>query len=341
MTMQGTIYTNKWLNNITDGVAATNYTELVQGAVTPVRPDIKYSPFIVSDDGSKPGKHVLVQTQCSRTCATCQPIDDPLAFRQSCRWVNAVPEQNRTGGDYPEDLVQGIVIQLRNPYDVIRTRVNRGIKSERKTLEWTDEQVNERKNTRQALESYCKIVDSAFIPNPSDRRTLFFKSEAWKRPRKFFKRAFCEWRYRYPLPKYQMVDAFYESSKRNFHYFSNATKFSDIPCFWDWLRYIQWHNYLLEFATKFPTHVVYFEDYMTDRKHAFEDLAAFMDRKIESPLLPPLNLERAKHIMLYTPQEQSRIAELVHHFASPKVLEILQPYLNISAYNSPPMTTTS
>lgn len=102
----------------------------------------------------------------------------------------------------------------------------------------------------------------------------------------------------------------------------------DLPCFIDWYRWVQWHNYALE-ATQMQhlrTHYLYYEKYSSDYNKTLDDLMAFLDLpKVKTPM----TFHSGKTYRdLYSEDEVLLATRVVHALASASCWKLIRHYFD-------------
>lgn len=310
-----------------------------------VLPGIANSPLI--EAGLQVPRLVPVLTVCSKQCFDCSLAQDLQSFGKSCRRVTAelengekkaessdtsVDDSNASDG-YDQALVGAAIVVFRNPFDVIRSRVNRALILEADAEGQNLTEVNALLNTRQAVDQHCAVVDKHLEstdepPKPEDVRPTFLGVQ--RSVHDFAKFLQCPRGWFASQERYSRLTNF--ANDERFRYVPDRSlidQFRHIPCYSDFLRYIQWYNHALHVVSSyrlFRERTLYLEELtIGSAKRSLKNTARFLQ-------LPTLKYsgqfiqKRAEPLMLWTDSEAREIAKLFETFSSPELWELIRPY---------------
>jgi len=304
-----------------------------------------YSPmWIVPLEKYEPTKLVLTRNHCTGTCPFCHPVELYRNMERMCRSVTRSIGGNDTVGEYSRDLVKGAVLLVRNPFDVIRSRATRGVIEQKDALNLTESEAANLKDTRQSLDRWCRIVDDHFEqhdegpppPPSSGKPTWNILYRSLIATRRWYKRRLnCPnliWgvddRYR-RLQLTPVAERVTEENATEYpidRQLLDVGGYRSVPCYSDWLRYVQFHNYALQEIRDLDGYVLYFEKYVEDERKTLGELARYMKMSNEMPGRLRFKRERAVHKQLYSPAEARQLADLVRTLASDETWGLLRHY---------------
>lgn len=322
------------------------------------------SPFVLrSSRRKKRKKLILTRNHCAGGCLTCKPIESFEAFDLNCRTVPA--EGNVSHLDYHLSRVRDYWLLVRNPFDVIRSRINRGIVSPLRPANLTKDDAWDLQNTHLALERWCPITDQAYrddvvppppppssplpaIPHPSTLsewataavQGLLQRQAAC--PTRGFASSSSSSSSHQEARRYSRLT--HNDNKAHMEFHLNRTwiqqNYDDLPCFSEWVRIAQWYNYALELTQPhrtLPRRIVRFEEYnnnvRNNRTSKLQDLVRALGVE---PVVPPLPFDapRARHRMLYTHAQARRAKQLFRQVASVETWNLFRPYFENQPWNT-------
>jgi len=331
-------------------VATHNWQDASPQKQIPIWDNFTNSPMLMEPLGKFVPPLVLTRNQCSGGCPTCKPVEYSKAFDKACWSVNSISaEGNKTVGEYERrDVLDSTVMLLRNPFEVVRSRANRGLFERLEKLGLEDErQAKNLQDTREGLEKYCKFVDEHFVstddgppeypvrrPKPTwniPYRSLI-AARKWMTRRKHCPNLLFSVDKRYskfrltrsttPVKEYELNRA-------------RIQAYRSIPCYSEWLRYIQFHNYALQQVRRDSprSYVLHYEKYASlGPTSTLLEVVHFLNL---TAVRPPEWIDR-KHIRrqhkkkstnpMYTHDESRQLAAMVQEFASDEAYELLRQY---------------
>jgi len=113
-----------------------------------------------------------------------------------------------------------------------------------------------------------------------------------------------------------------------------------VPCFFDLVHYVRWHNLALQVEQQYhlPVHYLYYEDYSLHYNETIHDLYDFLELPIqpqsESSMKPFAYFKTYRDF--YTAQEQESVATVVKQLATPECWQLLQRYFDQQEYDDQP-----
>lgn len=290
----------------------------------PLWPNVMHSPLLVGNASHGVPSNVLTKNFCSRHCRSCQPVQDGESFSNGCHRVTTNNDGSVEQGEYGHELVSAAVVQIRNPFDVMRSRATRGLQTIKSELGLSDEDILGLKDQRQGLMQWCQLADAHFEAHrPTEPpRTVREEPNPFYR---FIHHAMCPAGLFESQERYSLL----QDEKPVQEYILDMKIVDEaqgkLPCYSDWVRLIQWHNYALQMTERVPTRVLYFEEYLSDFNNTTEGLATFVEAASSGEPLP-LNKERASHNSLYTRAESIVATNLVRSLASPELWKLMEHY---------------
>jgi hypothetical protein len=322
-------------------------------------PDEEFSPLLSNPTMNVP-QRILARTHCIGGAPDHLPVEDIFVFGHNCRSVNYKLKGKKTVGYYAEQLALGAVTLVRNPFDVIRTRMKR---RSRQMFNWTEAEWLMKRESHEGLLQYCKYTDAEYIRKDkaelakvtwfADQKRNYqkFRFTLANRQESFVRIATC--------PTSWFVS---KKSKRRFQYFPEITTydeflfdmdtvkaatynfplnpkvkrmFQDLPCYSEWLRYVQFHNYATAELKDVAGRVVYFEDFIEKGpEEATAGLLEFLRLSKKAKYLP-FDKRRAAHKLIYSKTEARRAAQLVKTLASDRTWELLRYYFEGQDWSAP------
>jgi len=108
---------------------------------------------------------------------------------------------------------------------------------------------------------------------------------------------------------------------------------SKVPCFGDWIRYVQWHNHAADLLRNLnvPVRIIHYEEYYGDTAgKTSHELLKFLGQPAADDTVHPLPFKASgkSYQFLYTEEQARAAAQLVRALASPRVWPLLRPYLS-------------
>lgn len=128
-------------------------------------PDELHSPMLIPG-GSYTPRYVLTRNQCTAFCPLCPPAELYRNFDRMCSSVQRKIGTNVTIGTYlRRKYVDSAILQVRNPFDVIRSRAMRGVVDMKNKLNLTSKEASKLrdKQPREAMLKWCEFIDSNFV----------------------------------------------------------------------------------------------------------------------------------------------------------------------------------
>jgi len=305
----------------------------------PIWENVTNSPILVDPPGDYIPRRVLTRNQCTGFCPFCKPAESQKQFDRMCWTVTRKIGGNKKTGEYPRKLVDGAVFIIRNPFDVIRSRSSIGIFEARvtRTLGITERQAAKLQDTREGLEKWCQVVDANFAEKDEGPPELPSRPRAeptWNTLYRSLIRA-RKWRSRryhcpnllFPVDKrYSLFGRNISREMREFPIDrKRLSEYRSIPCYSDWLRYINWHNYALQQIRHQSVYVMHFEKYEKSPQRALSEVIKYLNLTAVRRA-PELDRRRLQHMQLYTPDEVRQLAFMVREFGSEEVWELLRHY---------------
>lgn len=307
--------------------------------IQPVIPNMTGSPIAFNPNLPIP-QFVLTRNHCLGGCVDCLPAQDAVAFHKACHTVTTVQDD---GGlvltPYPANLTQASLTLVRNPFDVIRTRMNRGFVERQGTFGWTDEEIERMTDSNEGLHVWCRIVDEAYEKADREelsRPKLTRMEQAIRtynglvlRWRKLVKR--CKIIQGCPEMEFWPNEKFRELGKhlykrQDFKIDTDVKhRYKDLPCYSEWLRYVQWYNHALQLTRSLRERILYFEEFVERRARTYADLIQTLQLPEKGGKVP-FSWDRASHKNIFSPSEARMAANLVLQNASPEVWEVLSRY---------------
>jgi hypothetical protein len=255
----------------------------------------------------------LTKNLCNAwACDTCHIPENAAAFERSCRIVPSA-DPNMTAVPIDMNRVRKVLVLVRNPFDVMRSRAARGLmqraveaeaaataaaasnatSSSRQGKRMTRDRASELKDTRAGLVMWCADVDSRFQqsniwaiqppPPPKDEPVTW-----WDQARDSLGRikemVTCPSRFlATSTTRYSQLKQTRAVAETQYVEFPvdrvRLRQFIGLPCHSDWLRMVQWYNHVMEFSRPrrtLPRQILRFEDYTrseADARSKFDDLA--------------------------------------------------------------------
>ncbi|GKY92260.1 hypothetical protein MPSEU_000197100 [Mayamaea pseudoterrestris] len=320
-----------------------------------VWPDQVYSPMLSQPDMETPAR-VLTRTHCIGGAFDALPIEDYVVFSRNCRMVTMKEENKTTVGHFNMNMISGAITLVRNPSTVIHSRMTR---RSRQLLNWSEEEWLIKRDSRKGLLEYCKRVDGAYTKRDkgpytpraaAQPRLIGVLRKRWYEIRLRYRRihraidrkATCPSQWfasRANLRRYRFMKD--EVGQEEFEYFTEKMKaqfrnhpvsepikklFTDLPCYSEWLRYIQFYNYALDITGNIPGKIFYFEFFLKDYELVSQGLLDYL--RLPRQADPPLSFNKTRTLgsSLYTAKESLLAAKLVRTLGSATTWDTLKVY---------------
>ena len=321
-----------------DLVLGTRYASQIKGGVEPVAvlPGVSSSPMFVQQGSTQSLLQpiVMVQSDCAGGCKGCPPAVSLRQFTKACTHVGSKSQSTSkmTYGFHSPDIVHGILIVVRNPFQIVRTRSNiEIIQRTRKNKEAVKAGENYL-NTRETLLEWCSMADKSFDGRRVSLDTTRRSSDSWV------------------MAAAKMCPASSQSSivttredELNDHFpidLDVIEKYSNIPCYSEFIRYVQFYNYAALLSNSYiKKEVLRIED-LADLEHGDQFLRIlgklvtdFFRRPIRNApsthfqrqRVAPTDLVQDK-LSLFTDSEVLRLEEMTRTLASDYVWDIISSY---------------
>ena len=103
-----------------------------------------------------------------------------------------------------------------------------------------------------------------------------------------------------------------------------------VPCFFDFVHYVRWHNLALQVEQQYhlPVHYLYYEDYSFSYNETVHELYDFLELPIQSQSSMKPFAYFKTYRDFYTAQEQESVATVVKQLATPECWQLLRRYFD-------------
>jgi hypothetical protein len=299
--------------------------------------DVEGSPIALAPEKFLP-PYILTRNQCNGFCSTCLPVENSEAFSIACHTVTSMVEGKPENLQYPTNIANSTLTLVRNPFDVLRSRTNRGLMEQKEKFGLNDEQVNNMKDTPKGLQEYCQHVDKIYEemdrdPNSRLQSTLRERTirtmQSWlERTRSTYRNVhdglICPRKVVWRFKRFAKLGK--ENSPTSEFKISPFLKhrYKALPCYSEWLRYIQWHNYAFQETRWKRERLLYYEDIAKNKKILLDVVDDLMLGLQHSTV--KFQAKRGNHLNLYTDDQARMVARLVMELSSKKTWEVLSRY---------------
>lgn len=110
--------------------------------------------------------------------------------------------------------------------------------------------------------------------------------------------------------------------------------FRELPCYSEWLRYVQFHNYALDVVDLLPGRILYFEEFLRGPLPVAQDLLKYLHLP-QTAKPPPFGKKRAKGWSFYTAEESRLATRLVRTIATDETWDALGVYMELEDWYDP------
>ena len=199
-----------------------------------------------------------------------------------------------------EGLVESVIHLIRNPFDNVISRMHHGMKMRQKRLGFSADQIRTFMESPKGVMSWCKISDRAFWREREVPKKITNKNKLKRIP-------------------------------------FDANLLLKVPCHSEFFRYMEWHNAALRMIEqeKFPSLVIYYEDYETNYNQTVDSILDFLNLSREAPPLP-FKTGKTYRDLFFPEETQQATRRLLKAMASKELWSILKRY-----FPSTPSNTTS
>ncbi|GKY99789.1 hypothetical protein MPSEU_000932700 [Mayamaea pseudoterrestris] len=246
--------------------------------------------------------NLLVKTHCTNFCENCVHVHEEEAdfdeFERLCRTEQRKqPQRGQTPVTPPQYTVSSVIHLWRNPLDNILSRMHSH-----------GSEGSFKKATRSKVLAWCSYSKSHAIGGTSSSNAstaintkMIQKALSW-------------------------LDDDDETSW--------SALAANVPCVFDLIRLVQWHNHALQVATRanVPVMHLYYEDYATNDESLRDtnrDLLSFLNLKgvaSSSPL--PFDASSERYARFFTQMELSSMAKLIKRLASRDTWPFIRNYVH-------------
>jgi hypothetical protein len=205
---------------------------------------------------------------------------------------------------------------------------------------WTKQERLQRRESRVGMEEFCRIVDAKYeqldgsqtpkplsiSPPPSNNIGLLGQlQDVVQCPVRLF--ASGNSKMRFSMLRDEVTrDAFEYKRRSKFALSADVVSlFKDLPCYSEWLRYIQFYNHAFDLVEKFQWKTVHFEQLSSNSEETGQQILDYLEQPRKGDPIP-LDKERAKGMNHYTSAEARLAAKLVRKLATEATWNALHGY---------------
>lgn len=321
--------------------ATVHGQQLGENAI-PVLPGVEGSPVQLNPNYPVP-YYILTRNHCDGGCVSCLPMESSVVFDRVCHTTTVMINGTANHTQYADNITKASLTLVRNPFDVIRSRMNRGFIERKQEFGLTDAKVEELIDSHAGLLQWCRRLDDEYeladsLPRNRTEPSLFARTQ---RSFNSYRNAITRFVHRcnkvmdcpsmelWPEQKFKFLGQYLKVSHQPVEFeLSDDVKqrYRDLPCYSEWLRYIQWYNYALQLSRPMKRErILYFEDIVEHRHRTYADLVRSLNLP-EAGHPAGFKPQRAQHKLIYTPEQARMASQLVIELASPQLWPVLRRY---------------
>jgi hypothetical protein len=326
------------VGHLSNTSTATHYGQLLGDNAVAIRPDLPGSP-VARNAGKHIPRLVLTRNHCNGGCLDCMPFDNLNQVRHSlCNTVTRMLNGTKVNNQYPDSLVVGSYVLVRNPFEVIRTRVHEGLLAVQDQIGLTREQVNASHTTREGFDQWCRYSDRLFeqkdatsarrsaTKGPSLLRRTVRKVQTLRKALR------CPVALLWPSKRFRILDKAMQSTEDGSRrpYSEVKHSYKALPCYSEWLRYVMWYNNALQISAfqinRNRERILYYEDMQRAKRKTLYPILKELDLEVVNPNVRPFKENMHDALFYYTQKEAREAARLVLELASSRTWEVLRRY---------------
>jgi len=287
---QGTTYTNKLVQGISNTTTATNYGTEVTGYKTsiPISPNLLDGPFFRFPE-EKYSKYILTKTHCGGFCIRCSPdryILDAKQFERECRSGNKKVDGKEISikSAYNASIPKKAVHIIRNPFDNLVARLHHQRKSWIDSEDSKSEMLAMFNSSEEGFRKWCRFVDYSAASKMKNMSRL---------------------------------------SNMTKQLFAKA------PCAADIHRWTQFHNLAMQVTDdrmKIPVHFIFYENYTEAFDETVSQLLDFLQLSAVSEA--PTFIRGKEYPEYFSDNDRVAVAKLVKHLATEQSWPLLRHYFD-------------